>query len=154
MPNDRKNFLEGLKAPETSETPSVRAPFSDRDVYTCLKLMGDTNKVHEFLLSAKKQEVDGPKISTEMSANYFYVICYELGRAEYEFREGTIDRTEFNNKINQVCKSHYLDFNYLIEITKKIDSLERKPSQNESAKLAQEVETTIIEIRKAEQEKE
>lgn len=154
MPNDRKNFLEGLKAPESSEISSVKAPFSDRDVYTCLKLMGDTNKVHEFLLSAKNQEVDGSKISTQMSANYFYVICYKLGHAEYDFREGRIDSTEFNNKINQICKSQHLDFNYLIEIIEKIASLEREPSQNESAKLAQEIEATIIEIGKAEQEKE
>lgn len=75
MPNNRENFLEGLKAPEVGEITSVRTPFSDRDVYTCLRLMGDVN-------------------------------------------------------------------------------LERKPSQNESTKLAQEVEATIIEIRNAEKEKE
>lgn len=154
MPNNRENFLEGLKAPEVGEITSVRTPFSDRDVYTCLRLMGDVNKVNRFLLLAKEQEVDGTKISTEMSANYFYVIGHELGNAEYAFREGTIDSTEFNDKINQICKNHHLDFSYLIEITKKISLLERKPSQNESTKLAQEVEATIIEIRNAEKEKE
>jgi hypothetical protein len=31
MPNNRENFLEGLKAPEVGEITSVRTPFSDRD---------------------------------------------------------------------------------------------------------------------------
>lgn len=149
MANKNNDFLESLKVANQNQLNATKEiPYSDRDVYTCLKLMGDTAKVQNFLLSAREQEVDDKKVSTDMSINYFYNVCAKLGYAEFDFREGRIDGNEFNRKINEVCKSHNLDFDYLIKIVNQISLLEREPNREESIKLAQDIETRAIEEHK------
>ena len=149
MANKNNDFLESLKISDTNQLNTTKEmPYSDRDVYTCLKLMGDTAKVQRFLLLAREQEVDDKKISTDMSISYFYNVCAKLGYAEFDFREGRINGNEFNRTINEVCKSHNLDFNYLMEIVEKISSLEKEPNREESIKLAQAIENRAIEEHK------
>lgn len=146
MDNRNNDFLRSLKVSDVGETNIIRETlYSDRDVYTCLKLMADTGKTLDFLVSVSQQEVDDEKISTDNSANYYYVLNAQLGHAEYDYREGRIDGTEFNSKINEACKEHNLDFKYLMEITEKIDSLLREPNQQNSIELAQEIEARAVE---------
>lgn len=145
MANKNNNFLESLKVSDTKQINATReAAYSDRDVYTCLKLMGDTAKIQDFLLSTREQEVDDKKISTDMSRNYFYNISDKLSHAEFDFRKGKIDGNEFNSRINEICKSCNLDFKYLMEIVDKISSLEKENNKEESIKLAQNIETKAI----------
>lgn len=96
MANKNNNFLESLKVSDTKQINATReAAYSDRDVYTCLKLMGDTAKIQDFLLSTREQEVDDKKISTDMSRNYFYNISDKLSHAEFGFRKGNIKYVTF-----------------------------------------------------------
>ena len=90
MLNARKNFMENLKVTEENKINLEHSSFSNRDVYTCLKLMGDTSKVRKFLLLDREDTVEEKKISTNMSSNYFYTINAELGDIEYSFRKGKI----------------------------------------------------------------
>lgn len=140
---DEKDFSERLKV-DLSETDTLRTLSSSRDVYTCLKLMKDLSKVKRFILAARQQEVEGKKISMDMSMNYYYSIDELLGMAEYDFRKGQIGDNEFNNRINEVCKNQNLDFNHLIEITDQISQLEKKPNRDASIKLAQEIEAHTV----------
>ncbi len=146
MPNDKIDFSEILKVDlDKINPPKILS--SSRDVYTCLKLMGDTAKVQSFLLAASQQEVDGKKISMDKSMNYFYAINAQLGNAECDFRKGKIGDNEFNNRMNEACESQHLNFDYLMEITEKIGLLEKQPNRDASIKLAQEIEKSIIEER-------
>lgn len=146
MENKKSEFFNSLKVSDTKQSNATREMIdSDKDIDTCLKLMGDTAKVQRFLLAAGKQEVDSEKISTSMSMNYFYNICHKLGHAEFDFREGRIDGNEFNRRINEACKSSNLDLGYLIEIVEKISSLEKEPNREESVKLAQDIEAKAVE---------
>lgn len=110
--------------------------------------MGDFSKIQSFLLETKKQETEDKKIPTDMSMNYFYTLNAKLGYAEFDFRKNRIDSNEFNRKINEVCKSHNLDFDYLINLVEQISSLEKEPNIEESIKLAQAIETKTIEEHK------
>ena len=147
MANRDNDFLQSLKVTNVQKENNNREenPSSDRDAYTCLKLMEDTAKVQNFLSSVGEQEVEGKKISTDISMNYFYNVCTNLGYAEYDFRKGKINSTDFNSRLNEICKNHDLDFDYLIQIVKKIDSLEQEPNIEENIKLAQEIEARAIE---------
>lgn len=147
MANRDNDFLQSLKVTNVQKENNNREenPSSDRDAYTCLKLMEDTAKVQNFLSSVGEQEVEGKKISTDISMNYFYNVCTNLGYAEYDFRKGKINSTDFNSRLNEICKNHDLDFDYLIQIVKKIDSLEQEPNTEENIKLAQEIEARAIE---------
>lgn len=139
---NESDFSERLKV-DLKDTELPGTPSSNRDVYTCLRLMGDASKVLHFILSARQQEVEGKKISMDMSMNYFYSISELLGMAEYDFRKGEIGSNEFNNRINEVCKNQNLDFNYLIEITDQINQLEKKPNRDATINLAQEIEANV-----------
>ena len=82
-----------------------------------------------------------------MASNYYNSINQQLGNAEFDFRKGKITETEFNSKISNVCKEHNLDFNNLLSLTDRIETLEREPNEEESIKLAQEIETKVLEDR-------
>ncbi len=143
MANRDSDFLKRVKV--SDEHKEVENTSPDRNVYTCLKLMEDTNKIEKFLLSMRQQEVDGKKISTKLSTNYFYNICAQLGYAEFDFRKGRINGNEFDRKIDEVCKNSNLDFSYLMETVKQISLLEKTPNQEERIKLVQEIENKAIE---------
>ncbi len=141
--SNENDFSERIKV-DLTETEPPRTQAFNRDVYTCLKLMGDAEKVQSFILEIRQQEVEGKKISMDMSMGYYYSIKELLGMAECDFREGKIGGNEFNNRINKVCKNQNLDFNHLIEITHQISKLEKKPNRSASIKLAQEIEAHTI----------
>lgn len=139
--SNENDFSERIKV-DLTEVEPLRTLSSNRDVYTCLKLMRDVAKVQSFILAARQQEVKGKKISMDMSMNY-YSINELFDIAEYDFRKGKIGGNEFNNRINEVCKNQNLDFNHLIEITDQISQLEKKPNRDASIKLAPEIEDYI-----------
>lgn len=140
-----KEFFESLKVQSVEQQSTTREePYSDSDVYTCLKLMQYTNKIINFLASAREQKVEGLKLSKGTAMNYFYNIAYKLSHAELDFRKGTIDGDTFNKRIDEACKSSKLDFNYLMELVNQIDSLEKKPNKEESIKLAQSIEDKAV----------
>ena len=90
MSNNRNDFLESIHVSEESKSNIEKTPFSDIDMYTCLRLMGDIVKVERFLSTESNQDIDEQPTSTSMATNYFYVINHYLGKAEYDFRNGRI----------------------------------------------------------------
>lgn len=144
---DRDNdFLRGLKVQvENTQKLERKELFSELDIYTCLSLMKDTAKVKRFLMITENESSDNQKLSVDMSTNYYSGINHELGEIEYDFRKGKISETEFNNRINKVCKENKLDFNNLLSFTDRIEKLEREQNEDENIKLAQEIEARVIE---------
>lgn len=147
--SDRNNdFLSGLKV-QVEDKPKLERPelFSEMDIYTCLSLMKDTARVQNFLRIAREESPANQRISVSMATNYYNSINQQLGNVEFDFRKGKITETEFNSKISNVCKEHNLDFNNLLSLTDRIETLEREPNEEESIKLAQEIEARVIEER-------
>lgn len=147
MSNDKKDFFDSLKVTNINQPNIANSTFSDRDIYTCLRLMGDTAKVNGFLDAVSMTQDDEHKISTNNSSNYYYSISHNLSEIEYAFREGKIDLNQFNSRINSVCTNHNLDFGYLIEVVNEIDALNKAPDYNKSSQLAQEIESTIVSLK-------
>lgn len=146
MPHNNTDFLDSLKVSENDkEIDNMKEPSSNRDVYTCIKLMQDTSKVQNFLLSASKQKVDDKSVSTDISTNYFYNVLSSLGYAEFDFRKNRIDIKQFNDRIDNICKSQNLDFDYLMTIVDQISYFEKNPNRNACLKLAQDIEARAIE---------
>lgn len=151
-----KDFEESLKV-NLNDIKPQKIPSSDRDVYTCLKLMKDTNQINDFLLKVNEQaeieQMDEIPVGTAM--NYYYSIGHQLGEAEYSFREDEIGGREFNDRINKICSLYELDFEYLMETVDKVGDLKNKSnSQEEMRKLAQEIEKKAVERREKQNDKE
>lgn len=148
MSDRSSDFLEGLKVQvEDKPKPYRTELFSEMDIYTCLSLMRDTSRIQEFLRTAREESPGSQRISIDMSSNYYNSINQQLGNAEFDFRKGKINDSEFNSRISRVCKEHNLDFDYLLQTTDKIDILEKNENSKEMIKLAQEIETRVIEER-------
>ena len=109
--------------------------------------MKDTARVQNFLRIAREESPANQRISVSMATNYYNSINQQLGNVEFNFRKGKITEAEFNSKISNVCKEHNLDFNNLLSLTDRIETLEREPNEEESIKLAQEIEARVIEER-------
>lgn len=148
MPDKSNDFLNGLKVQVEDNTELEKSElFSEMDIYTCLSLMRDTSKIQEFLRMANESSPANKKTSVDVSTTYYNSINQQLGNAEYDFRKGKISKTEFNNRVSKVCKEHNLDFGNLLSLTDRIDTLERKQNEDENIKLAQEIETRVLEER-------
>ena len=148
MSDRSSDFLEGLKVQVGDKPKSDRIElFSEMDIYTCLSLMRDTARVQNFLRMAREESPANQRISVSMATSYYNSINQQLGNVEFDFRKGKISETEFNSKISKVCKEHNLDFNNLLSLTDRIETLEREPNEEENIKLAQEIETRVIEER-------
>jgi len=147
MSDEKRDFFDGLKVSNLDQQSVVNSTFSDRDIYTCIKLMGDTAKVNGFLTAESLKQDDEHKLSTDHSSNYYYSINHGIAEAEYAFRKGIIDINQLNSQINSVCRNHNLNFSHLIEFVNEIDALSKSPDQNKSIQLAQEIENSILELR-------
>ena len=139
---DKENFIKGLKA-ETSNTSLERGDNSqisqseaEMSHYTCLKLMGDGDKIFSFIDSEilKGNTAIDPK-HQQMVKNYYYTFQYELGRIEYDYRKGIITGDEFKNQFNKIYEKYSLSVDFILEATKEIDSLGEKPDSDRSNQL-------------------
>ena len=62
MADRYNNFLESLKVSDTNKPIFCgKAIYEDREVYTSLRLMGDTSKIQNFMLKMEKESNAGNK---------------------------------------------------------------------------------------------